>query len=41
MGYTSGHFSEAYANCKDNVLLHERMGAYPSVDEVTGSTRIL
>lgn len=37
MGYTSGHFSEAYANCKDNVLLHERMGAYPSVDEVTAA----
>ena len=35
MEYLSGHFSEAYTICKDNVLLYERMGAYPSVDEVT------
>jgi hypothetical protein len=39
MGYTSGHFSEAYTICKDNVLLHVRMGAYPSVDEITAALR--
>jgi hypothetical protein len=37
--YTSGHFSEAYTICKDNVLLQERMGAYPSVDEITAALR--
>jgi hypothetical protein len=39
MGYTSGHFSTAYGLCKDNILSHERMGAYQSVDEITAAIR--
>lgn len=39
MGYTSGHFSKAYGLCKDNILSHERMGAYQSVDETTAALR--
>jgi hypothetical protein len=35
MGYTSGYYSEAYGICKENILSYARMGAYPSVDEVT------
>jgi hypothetical protein len=37
MGYTSGHFSKAYGLCKDDILSHERMGAYQSVDEITAA----
>jgi hypothetical protein len=33
MGYDSGHYSQAYGLCRDDVLSHERMGAYQSVDE--------
>jgi hypothetical protein len=33
MGYESGHFSQAYGLCRDNVLSHQRIGAYQSVDE--------
>ena len=33
MGYDSGHFSQAYGLCRDDVLSHQRMGAYHSVDE--------
>jgi len=39
MGYTSGHFSKAYGLCKDNILSHERIGAYQSVDETTAALR--
>lgn len=39
MGYTSGHYSEAYGLCKANVLAYERVGAYPSVDEVTAALK--
>jgi hypothetical protein len=39
MGYTSGHFSEAYGVCKDDILSHERMGAYQTVDEITAALR--
>lgn len=37
MGYTSGHFSKAYGLCKEDVLAHERIGAYQSVDEITSA----
>jgi hypothetical protein len=37
MGYTSGHFSTAYSLCKEDVLSHERIGAYQSVDEITAA----
>ena len=33
MGYASGHYSQAYGLCRDDVLSHQRMGAYQSVDE--------
>ena len=33
MGYDSGHFSQAYGLCRDDVLSLQRMGAYHSVDE--------
>ncbi len=33
MGYTSGHYSKAYGLCRDEILSHERMGAYQSVGE--------
>ena len=35
MGYDSGHFSQTYGLCRDDVLSHQRMGAYHSVDETT------
>jgi hypothetical protein len=34
-GYTSGHFSEAYMLCKNDVLSQVRIGVYQSVDEIT------
>jgi hypothetical protein len=34
IGYTSGHYSTAYADCKGDILAHERMGAYQSVDGI-------
>ena len=34
-GYTSGHFSEAYVLCKNDVLSQVSIGAYQSVDEIT------
>jgi hypothetical protein len=37
MGYTSGHFSTAYGLCKEDVLAHERIGTYQSVDEITSA----
>ena len=35
MGYTSGHYSEAYVLCKNDMLSQVRMGAFQSVDEIT------
>jgi len=39
MGYTSGHFSEGYALCKENTLSQVRIGVYQSVDEITAALR--
>jgi hypothetical protein len=39
MGYASGHYSQAYGLCKDDVLSHERMGAYHSVDETMAALK--
>ena len=41
MGYTSGHYSEAYGLCKENTLSQVRVGVYQSVDEITASSKIL
>ena len=35
MGYTSGHFSEAYVLCKNDVLSQVRIGVYESANEIT------
>jgi hypothetical protein len=35
MGYTSGHFSEAYVLCKNDVLSQVRIGAYQTANEIT------
>jgi hypothetical protein len=39
MGYESGHYSQAYGLCKDDVLSHARMGAYHSVDETMAALK--
>jgi hypothetical protein len=39
MGYTSGHYSNEYGLCKDDILSHERMGAYQSVDETMAALK--
>jgi hypothetical protein len=39
MGYTSGHFSEAYLLCKNDVLSQVRMGEYQSANEITAALR--
>jgi len=39
LGYTSGHFSEAYVLCKENTLSQVRIGAYQSADEITAALR--
>jgi hypothetical protein len=39
MGYSSGHYSQAYSLCKDDILSHERMGAYNSVDEIMAALK--
>lgn len=39
MGYTSGHFSEAYGLCRDNTLSQVRIGVYQSVDEITAALK--
>ena len=39
MGYESGHYSQAYGICKDDVLSHQRMGAYHSVDETMAALK--
>jgi hypothetical protein len=35
MGYSSGHFSQAYGLCKNDMLSQVRMGEFQSVDEIT------
>jgi uncharacterized membrane protein YkgB len=35
IGYVSGHYSAAYGLCREDILSHERMGAYQSVNEIT------
>ena len=37
VGYTSGHFSEAYVLCKYNVLSQVRIGVYQSANEITAA----
>jgi len=39
MGYTSGHFSQAYVLCKDDLLSQVRIGVYQSADEITAALR--
>ena len=39
MGYSSGHYSQAYSLCKDDILSHERMGAYNSVDKIIAALK--
>ena len=39
MGYDSGHYSQAYGLCRDDVLSDERMGAYQSVDETMAALK--
>jgi hypothetical protein len=39
IGYDSGHFSKAYGICKDDILSHERMGAYHSVGETMAALK--
>jgi hypothetical protein len=39
VGYSSGHYSQAYSLCKDDILSHERMGAYNSVDEIMAALK--
>jgi hypothetical protein len=39
MGYTSGHYSQAYILCKDDVLGDVRTGIYQSVGEITSALK--
>ena len=39
IGYTSGHFSEAYVLCKNDVLSQVRIGVYQSADEIIAALR--
>jgi hypothetical protein len=39
MGYTSGHYSQAYVLCKDDVLEDVRTGVYQSVSEITSALK--
>jgi hypothetical protein len=39
MGYTSGHFSEAYVLCKNDVLSQVIIGEYQSANEITAALR--
>ena len=39
MGYDSGHYSQAYGLCRDDVLLHERTGTYHSVGETMAALK--
>jgi hypothetical protein len=39
VGYTSGHYSQAYVLCKDDVLGDVRTGVYQSVGEITSALR--
>jgi hypothetical protein len=38
-GYSSGHYTIEYGLCRDDVLSHERMGTYPSVDETMAALK--
>jgi hypothetical protein len=37
IGYTSGHFSEAYGICKNDILSQVRIGVYQSANEITAA----
>jgi hypothetical protein len=39
MGYASGHYSNEYGLCKDDVLSHQRIGAYQSVEETMAALK--
>jgi hypothetical protein len=39
MGYTSGHYSQAYVLCKDDVLGDVRTWIYQSVGEITSALK--
>jgi hypothetical protein len=39
MGYSSGHYSNEYGLCKDDVLSQVRMGMYPSADETMAALK--
>jgi hypothetical protein len=39
MGYSSGHYSEAYMLCKNDIIEQVRMGTYPSVDETMAALK--
>jgi hypothetical protein len=39
IGYVTRHYSKAYAICKDDILSHERIGAYHSVDETMAALK--
>jgi hypothetical protein len=39
IGYNSGHYSNEYGLCRDDVLSHQRMGAYLSVDETMAALK--
>ena len=39
MGYSSGHYSNEYGLCKDDILSQVRMGAYQSVDETMAALK--
>ena len=39
LGYISGHYSQAYVLCKDDVLDDVRTGVYPSVNEIASALK--
>jgi hypothetical protein len=39
VGYSSGHYSQAYSLCKDDILSRERMGEYDSVDKIMAALK--
>jgi len=39
MGYSSGHYSNEYGLCKDDILSQVRTGMYPSVDETMAALK--
>ena len=38
-GIRAGHYSNEYGLCKDDILSHERLGAYQSVDETMAALK--